>query len=114
MHIVTLKVNTVKSKNMHTPKTRIYIFQKDETIIENLQNRTVRPYTTYKKEVIPEILQSLNLPAETKVKWSQKAGCACGCSPAFIVEGDYSKDVFVTISNKTPETKEVTELTTTN
>ena len=114
MHIVTMRVNTVKSKNMHTPKTRIYIFQKDETIIENLQKRTVRPYTSYKKEVIPEILKSLNLPAETKVKWSQKAGCSCNCSPGFIVEGDYSKDVFVTISNKKPETTEVTELTTSN
>lgn len=109
-----MKVNTVKPKTMHTQKTRIYIFQQDETIIENLQKRTVRPYTTYKKEVIPSILKSLNLPEKTKVKWSQYAGCSCPCSPGFIVEGDYSKDVFVTISNKTPETTEVTELTTTN
>lgn len=77
-------------------KSRIYIFPKGESILENLNNRRQRPHTAYKKELVPEILQKLGLPADTKVAWSQKAGCACGCSPGFVIPSEWDYEVFVT------------------
>mgnify|MGYP001147844608 CR=1 FL=1 len=84
-------------KRMHEP-TNIYVWPKGESILENLENRHQRPYTIYKKEVIPGVLRQMGLPSFAKVRWSQKAGCPCGCSPAFIVvDGHYGADVHVTI-----------------
>ena len=84
-------------------KPRIYVFPKGETILQHLENRRDRPYTAYRKEVIPTVLAQLGLPEDTRVRWSQRAGCTmCPCSPGFIVEG-YPRglsreDVYVTVS----------------
>ena len=84
---------------MRTRAARIHIFLKDETVWENLEKRRVRPHTTYRKEVLPHVLDKMGLPRTTKVRWSQKAGCGCGCSPGFIVDGDaYGTTVYVTIA----------------
>lgn len=77
--------------------TRLYVWIKDETIWENLQNRRVRPYTVWRKEIVPTVLQALELPADTKVRWSRKAGCSCGCSPGFILPDYHTFDVSVTV-----------------
>lgn len=79
--------------------TRVYVWTEGETIIENLQNRRQRPHTIYKKELIPVVLWRMGLPADTKVRWSQKAGCGCGCSPGFIIDGDWGgKSVHLKVS----------------
>ena len=78
-------------------QTRIYVWPQGESILENLENRRQRPYTTYKKEVIPSVLEKMGLPADTKVRWSQYAGCSCPCSPGFIVDGDSRRDVHVDV-----------------
>lgn len=83
-------------ERMYKP-THIYVWPKGETILENLEKRHQRPYTIYKKEVIPNVLRRMGLPSYTKVRWSQKAGCGCGCSPAFIVDTHTGADVHVTI-----------------
>lgn len=78
-------------------KTRIYVFPKGETILENLENRNQRPYNVYRKEVIPAVLEHLGTPG-AKVAWSQYAGCSCPCSPGFVIkEGDWCRDIFVTV-----------------
>ena len=78
--------------------SHIYVWPKGETILENLESRHQRPYTVYKKEVLPEVLRQMGLQPFTKVRWSQKAGCPCGCSPAFIVvDAHIGADVHVTI-----------------
>ena len=90
---------TVKRRSLRerVAKTRIYIHAKGETIWENLENRTQRPYNVYRKEVIPAVLEHLGKQG-SKVAWSQFAGCPCPCSPGFIVkEGDWNRDVFVTV-----------------
>ena len=81
-------------------QTRIYVFPKGETIMQNLMNRKQREHTVYKKEVIPAVLEKMGLPADTKVRWSQYAGCSCPCSPGFIVDGDSRRDVHVTIESE--------------
>lgn len=83
-------------------KPRIYVFTKGETILENLQNRRDRPYTAYRKEVLPTVFAQLGVAPDTKVRWSQYAGCSCPCSPGFIVEGYPQaisrQDIYVTVS----------------
>jgi len=78
-------------------QTRIYVWPQGETIMDNLMNRKQRPHTIYKKEVIPSVLEKMGLSADTKVRWSQYAGCSCPCSPGFIVDGDSRRDVHVDV-----------------
>jgi len=88
----------IEVKQHSKPKNiRVYVWPESETILENLQNRRQRPYTIWRKEVIPSVLKELNLPADTKVRWSQYAGCSCPCSPGFIINDYYGKDVHVTV-----------------
>ena len=72
---------------------RIYFFHSKETVIDNLRERNSRPYNELKK-LLPKVFKKANLPADTKVRWSQKAGCSCGCSPGFIADFR-GHDVFV-------------------
>lgn len=79
------------------PKPRIYFFHSGETIVDNLMNRRSRPSNLY-REVLKTIFEQLGMDSKTKVVWSQKAGCRCGCSPGFIVQGDkFDEDIFVDI-----------------
>ena len=82
-------------------RPRVYIGIDGETLMQNLQNRRDRPYTIYKKEVLPTLFRKLGLNPK-KVGWSQKAGCTmCPCSPGFIVQSrDIPYDIHVTITDK--------------
>jgi len=89
----------------HRP--RIYVRPEGETIVENfLEGRHTRPYTLYKKEVLPQLFRVLGLGGpgidnRIKVSWSQKAGCSCPCSPGFIVkDGNVPFDIHVTVTDK--------------
>jgi len=35
-------------------------------------------------------------------RFSRKAGCSCGCSPGFVLEGAWNQDVFVHVENTLP------------
>jgi hypothetical protein len=83
---------------------RIYVHVKGENMLENLDRRMARPSKLY-AEAVPDALAALGLdPATHRAAWSQTAGCACGCSPGFVVkrkEGgsvDVRKDVWVTVT----------------
>ena len=78
-------------------QTRIYVWPQGESLMDNLMNRKQRPFAQYKKEVIPSVLEAMGLPADTKVRWSQYAGCSCPCSPGFVVDGDSRRDVYVDV-----------------
>ena len=66
-------------------KTRVYVWPQNESILENLMNRHERPYTLYRKEIMPNVVSALDLPY-AKWRWSQYAGCGCPCSPGFIIQ----------------------------
>ena len=88
-------------------RPRIYVWPEDETIKENFENRRQRPYTIYKKEVLPQLFRKLGLSPE-KVGWSQKAGCSCPCSPGFVVQSrDIPFDIHVTVTDKYVATTEI-------
>ena len=68
--------------------------------MEHLRARHGRPYTMYKKEVLPQLFRKLGLKTPAKLGWSQKAGCSCGCSPGFIVQSrDIPYDIHVTVTD---------------
>jgi hypothetical protein len=81
-----VKVNLVpKEKSSANP--RMYFWQKGESVMDNLRNRRGRPHDEYRK-LIPDVLkQVFDVPQTYKARWSQYAGCACPCSPGFIVSG---------------------------
>ena len=101
MHISDLNVQDADTRGKNKSiNSRIYIWPKGESLINNIENRRQRPYTVYRKEVIPAVLEKMGLPKDTKVRWSQFAGCSCPCSPGFIIDDHYRKDIFVTIEQQ--------------
>ena len=77
-------------------KTRIYVHPQGESLRDNLSNRDTRPHTVYRKEVLPKLFTQLGWNPDTKVKWSQYAGCSCPCSPGFVLDVRGS-EVFVDV-----------------
>jgi hypothetical protein len=67
-------------------KARVYFSMSKETVWSNLLERWNRPYKDFKVQAMPQVLEAMGLPADTKYRWSQKAGCSCGCSPGFIID----------------------------
>lgn len=67
-------------------KARVYT-RSDQpfSVVEDLTNRFRRPYMIWKDGVI-NALDRVGVPFD-KVRWDQRAGCSCGCSPGFVVEG---------------------------
>lgn len=63
---------------------RMYVSVTDETILDNLQNRHRRPYNVYKTMIHASGVPTV-LGLRDKLRWSQSAGCDCGCSPGFIL-----------------------------
>jgi hypothetical protein len=65
--------------------------------MDNLMNRRDRPINDFKRMAVVA-LHDLGLVYD-KISWSQKAGCSCGCSPGFILDGNWSQDVHVTVAD---------------
>jgi hypothetical protein len=92
----TLVVSKVKfgRKDKQEAYTRIYFFHEKETILEGFfYGRDNRPQKEYRK-LLPEVFKRMD-KEPMEVKWSQNAGCSCGCSPGFIVKGMRGVDVYV-------------------
>ena len=90
---------------------RIYFFVPDYSVMENLENRRHRPYNEFRL-LIPEVLKQATKKAkaskknadchwdeDTKARWSQKAGCSCGCSPGFVLDTHEGRDIFVDLKS---------------
>lgn len=97
----TASTHQLEWRDRDRTKSRLHVFIEGESILENLENRRSRPYTEFKKLLAP-IFKMLGV---AKARWSQKAGCSCGCSPGFILDrlvminpdDQAASDVFVTI-----------------
>lgn len=82
-------------------RARVYISAtKAEDVVEQMINRRRRPYTEYRKQVMPKVLKELGYPADTKYRWSQRCGCDCGCSPGFILKEGWDEDIYVTVEER--------------
>lgn len=67
-------------------KSHLSVHMKGESVWDNLMNRRNRP-TKIWKMVGETAMTSLGMEEELydKMFWNQKAGCSCGCSPAFVM-----------------------------
>ena len=75
--------NNTKYWRDYVKSPRMYVSVADETIMDNLANRKRRPYNIYKTMIQSSgIGEVLNLDG---LRWSQKAGCSCPCSPGFVL-----------------------------
>lgn len=87
-----------------TSRSIIYVHPHGETIIENLINRRSRPIKLFRQHA-EEALKERGI-SYSKLRWNQKAGCGCGCSPGFIAEdvqmhGQYQPlEIWVEIEEK--------------
>jgi len=73
----------------------VFFFPEGESVLAQLTTRWQRPEETY-RDLLPEVFKRVGLPSDTKATWSQQAGCACGCSPGFLLGGvGDSFDIFV-------------------
>lgn len=112
MEIKNIRIEHEKNRKGEPKRThhKIYLFIENETLFENLMNRRNRPYNTYRKEVLPVVLERVketdpvtyNLIKDAKWGWDKNCGCSmCPCSPGFIsdINGGYSnhRTIFVTI-----------------
>jgi hypothetical protein len=90
--LVPENIRTGRRRVSH--KTRIYFWPKGETIMDNLFNRRSRPFNEYRK-LLPAVFAAAGVEDTSRLsaRWSQRAGCGCGCSPGFIVEG-YSNALY--------------------
>ena len=91
------KIGTVTFilKEKRDVKPRIYMMPQGETILENLKQRRSRPVAEFK--ILAHSVINSTPAVGASLSWSQKAGCSCGCSPAFIVDSgvDYKYDIFI-------------------
>lgn len=66
-------------------KPRMYVWADQEfSVIEDLANRTRRPYAVWRRAVRVNLAGRFDLDL-TAMAWSQRAGCSCGCSPGFVL-----------------------------
>lgn len=80
----------------YNARARMYFHTVGETILENLMERRNRPTELY-RGVMAQVLAQAGLHPDTKVFWSQKAGCGCGCSPGFVIKDHSRFDVWVDV-----------------
>lgn len=84
-------------------KAVLFIFPKNEKGLENFIFRATRPVKLY-RTLLPEIFEALGLPADTKARWSWKAGCTCPCSPGFILSHvEWNHDFYATVTADDPD-----------
>jgi len=87
-------------------RPRVYVHVAGDTVLADFACRFDRPHKVY-RTFLPAILAAIGADG-AKANWSQKAGCSCGCSPAFILKDVPAScfsggpfDVFVTLGGDT-------------
>jgi hypothetical protein len=92
------KITAVKLTDFESDRSgRIYFWPNKENVIENMRDRGLRPHQVWRK-MLPIVLEKAKKDAKLaeSAKWSQNAGCSCGCSPGFIVP-DLDQDISVSV-----------------
>lgn len=90
---VTYTINEVSKRpetDRRARKSVIYVHVTNQDFAKPVAElfsgwRRNNPFRDYREQVLPKAFPMLGLPSDTKVRWSQKAGCSCGCSPGFVI-----------------------------
>ena len=102
MDMTVTEVELIPNKPVrHRYRTKIYVWPRGENVLQNLENRRSRPIKAF-RQAAKKALEGLGVDhSSLDIRWSQRAGCGCGCSPGFIVEGWnerlYRNDLHVTV-----------------
>jgi len=81
-----------------TGNSVVYLSFLNETVLDNLANRTSRPHVELKPFIV-ERLQRLGINTE-HMRWNPKAGCGmCPCSPGFVLPNHKGYDIWVTVGS---------------
>jgi len=108
-----LKVELIQKRERRGSKPRLYVTIPTDARdglgsnepIEKFES-AIRQNAKQMRKWIPEILHRVESMLAVKpgtlldaeVRWSAKAGCGCGCSPGFVVDGYAGgNDVFATV-----------------
>jgi hypothetical protein len=104
---VTYSQDSLRDRRGEPYKTndKIYVWVKNESVLDNLINRRNRPVDEYKNKVIPVAMEILKnsypevyeVVKNNKWKFSQKCGCTCSCSPGFVGESKNNISIHVEI-----------------
>lgn len=74
-------------------KMRVYVFA-ESCEAEGLSDKE---YMVAARQTLSKVAIAAGYSADTKFRWSQKAGCSCGCSPGFICDDIKGVEAFVSI-----------------
>ncbi len=88
-------------------KTRIHVMAKDsgeldkwlqgKRVIDDQADLTKARYQEFKQDgSLARFMAEHSI--QGKPRFSRTAGCSCGCSPGFIVEGDVGKEIFIDVA----------------
>lgn len=97
-----MKINIKESRGVLN-KVKVYIL--NGNVLKHFFTRDNLPYNTYKKEVLPDVIEKLKNETNLELKpnefhWNKRAGCCCGCSPGFVAKVPqihYGYEIFVTV-----------------
>lgn len=102
------RTSALPRKDTPCGKSRVHVSVKGEGIWDDMENRTSRPHTLWAPLIKAELEKRWGI--EVKLRWSQKAGCSCPCSPAFFVTGGPTGlDIWATIEADAPQTADPAE-----
>ena len=96
-------VNRTDRQDRNRQTTRLYVSIQDDEREKPVNDiltgfRWNKPFLLYRQHVVPAVLLAMGQPEGTKVRWSQTAGCGCGCSPGFVIhQMGAPKDVWATV-----------------
>lgn len=91
MRIKEIEVST--SDCNEPTQSRVYFFYEGKG--RNLTER--RKFPELYGELLGEVLAQAGISQYVDARWDHQAGCACGCSPGFVIEGNFNLEVFVTV-----------------
>ena len=104
------RYSRLPEKDTPSGKSRVYVHVEGETMWDDFGNRTSRPHTLWRGPILAA-LKEAGFPENTRLRWSQKAGCSCPCSPAFFVTSTdprgRGRDIWATITADAPQVEDV-------
>ncbi len=89
---------SVSNKTSKYARCYVSMTQETYTALEQLTERQVHALV---KSALPGVLKNLGVSTETLVcRFSRLAGCSCGCSPAYLLDGvEVQFDLHVTLKH---------------
>lgn len=108
---------SARDRREYESSPRVYVSVEGETLLQDFVSRMDRPQRAFKAAARVAIEQFGLTRKLAKLRWSQKAGCSCGCSPGFVMKpavlptidgeevGHGKYDLWVTVTGLDAETK---------